>query len=141
MVMPSIELVKCEIGRVTNKPNDSTTIPEMIVLSQNPNSAEYYLDRRKRSKEIREKKIISLSEQKRKKELEEADQWRLELENKLRLSKGKPPLEKLSDLDEDEAEEAHLTQTEIDVDDPLMIEAGEVVVDFIELLVKNIVNR
>ena len=44
-------------------------------------------------------------------------------------------------MDEDEAEEAHLTQTEIDVDDPLMIEAGEVVVDFIELLVKNIVNR
>ena len=102
---------------------------------------QYFLDRRGRSKEIREKKTISLSEQKRKKELEEADQWRLELENNLRLSKGKPPLEKLSDLDEDEAEEAHLTQTEIDVDDPLMIEAGEVVVDFIELLVKNIVNR
>ena len=102
---------------------------------------QYFLDRRERSKEIREKKTISLSEQKRKKELEEADQWRLELENNLRLSKGKPPLEKLSDLDEEEAEEAHLSQTEIDVDDPLMIEAGEVVVDFIELLVKNIVNR
>ena len=101
---------------------------------------QYFLDRRERSREIREKKTISLSEQKRKKELEEADQWRLEWENNLRLSKGKPPLEKLSDLDEDEAEEAHLTQTEIDVDDPLLVEAGEVVVDFIELLVKNIVN-
>jgi carboxyl-terminal processing protease len=102
---------------------------------------QYFLDRRERNKELSEKKTISLSEQIRKKELEEADQWRLELENNLRLSKGKPPLEKLSDLDEDEAEKAHLTQTEIDVDDPLMIEAGEVVVDFIELLVKNIVNR
>jgi len=88
---------------------------------------------------MRQKKIVSLSEQKRRKELEEADQWRLELENTLRLSKGEPPLDKLSDLSEDEAGGAH--SSAIDVDDPLMVEAAEVVVDFVELLKRNVVQR
>ena len=88
---------------------------------------------------MRQKKIVSLSEQKRRKELEEADQWRLELENTLRLTKGEPPLEKLSDLNEDKADDAH--SSAIDVKDPLMVEAAEVMVDFVELLKKNVVQR
>jgi carboxyl-terminal processing protease len=100
---------------------------------------QYFLDRRERSTEIRQKKIVSLSEQIRKKEQEVADQWRLELENSLRLSKGEPPLEELSDLDEDESDEAH--SSDIDITDPLMIEAAEVTADFVELLKKNIVYR
>lgn len=101
---------------------------------------QYLLDRRERNKEIRQKKTVSLSEQKREEELEVADQWRLELENSLRLSKGEPPLEKLSDLDEDETDDAHSSQ-DIDVNDPLMVEAAEVMVDFVELLKRNIVHR
>ena len=100
---------------------------------------QYLLDRNKRNKEIRQKKTVSLSEQKRREELEVADQWRLELENALRLSKREPPLEKLSDLQEDEVGDAH--SSAINVKDPLMVEAAEVAVDFIELLWKNIANR
>ena len=72
-------------------------------------------------------------------ELEEADQWLLELENTLRLTKGEPPLEKLSDLNEDGADGAH--SSAIDVKDPLLVEAAEVMVDFVELLKKNVVQR
>lgn len=110
-----------------------------IVRNRMSQDYQYFLERRERSNEMRQKKIVSLSEQKRRKELEEADQWRLELENTLRLTKGEPPLEKLSDLNEDKADDAH--SSAIDVKDPLMVEAAEVVVDFVELLKKNVVQR
>ena len=110
-----------------------------IVRNRMSQDYQYFLERRERSNEMRQKKIVSLSEQKRRKELEEADQWRLELENTLRLTKGEPPLEKLSDLNEDKADDAH--SSAIDVKDPLMVEAAEVMVDFVELLKKNVVQR
>ena len=110
-----------------------------IVRNRMSQDYQYLLDRNKRNQEMRQKKTVSLSEQKRKEELEVADQWRLKLENTLRLSKGEPPLEKLSDLHEDEVVDAHASA--IDIKDPLMIEAAEVAVDFIELLWKNIANR
>ncbi len=110
-----------------------------IVRNRMSQDYQYSLERRERSNEMRQKKIVSLSEQKRRKELEEADQWRLELENTLRLTKGEPPLEKLSDLNEDKADDAH--SSAIDVKDPLMVEAAEVMVDFVELLKKNVVQR
>jgi carboxyl-terminal processing protease len=110
-----------------------------IVRNRMSQDYQYFLERRERSDEMRQKKVVSLSEQKRKKELEEADQWRLELENTLRLTKGEPPLEKLSDLNEDGADGAH--SSAIDVKDPLLVEAAEVMVDFVELLKKNVVQR
>ena len=110
-----------------------------IVRNRMSQDYQYSLKRRERSNEMRQKKIVSLSEQKRRKELEEADQWLLELENTLRLTKGEPPLEKLSDLNEDKADDAH--SSAIDVKDPLLVEAAEVVVDFVELLKKNVVQR
>jgi len=85
------------------------------------------------------KKEISLSENTRKKEREEADKWRLDLENALRLGKGEPPLEKISDSDMEEAEEIH--NSIVDVKDPEVIEAGETMVDFIELLEKKTAFR
>ncbi len=99
----------------------------------------YVLDRRERNEMMRNKKEISLSEAKRKKELEDADKWRLELENALRLDKGEPPLENVADLKEDDAMDLH--NSTVDVKDPVVIEAGETMADFIELLEKKTASR
>jgi len=101
---------------------------------------QYVLDRRKRNEMMRKKKDISLSEETRKKEREEADKWRLALENTLRMSKGEPVLEKISDLKEKEPMEAH-NNSKVDAKDPVMIESGEIMVDFIELLKKRSASR
>jgi carboxyl-terminal processing protease len=97
---------------------------------------QYFLDRRQRNIEMGQKKQISLSEKTRKKERAELDHWRLELENTLRLGKGEPLLEKLSDL-KDEELMGHQEQ-EVNKNDPLLIEAGEVMVDFIKYLTKKV---
>jgi carboxyl-terminal processing protease len=99
----------------------------------------YVLDRRERNEMMRNKKEISLSEAKRRKELEDADKWRLELENALRLDKGEPPLENVADLIEDDAMDLH--NSTVDVKDPVVIEAGETMADFIELLEKKTASR
>ncbi len=95
---------------------------------------QYVLDRRKRNEMMTGKKEISLSEKTRIKEREEADKWRLDLENTLRLSKGEPSVAKISDLHEEEGLDPH--SAKVDVKNPEVLEAGEVVVDFIELLEK-----
>jgi carboxyl-terminal processing protease len=100
---------------------------------------QYVLERRERNEMMTNKKEISLSEITRKNELEEADSWRLELENALRLSKGEAPLEKISDLKEDEDEVLH--NATVDVKDPVVIEAGETMVDFIKLLEQKTASR
>ena len=95
----------------------------------------YILERRKRNEAMSEKKTVSLSEQTRRKERTESEKWRLELENELRLSKGEPPLEKLSDLKEEPVGIPHGSEI---VEDSILIEAEEVMVNFIELLKKKI---
>ena len=97
---------------------------------------QYFLDRRQRNVEMANRKEISLSELTRKKERQESDQWRLDLENTLRLGKGEPLLEKLSDLEEDEIA-AH-QDSGVNTEDPLLIEAGEVIIDFIRLLQRKV---
>jgi carboxyl-terminal processing protease len=118
-------------------------VPWLATLHTARNSTsleyQYVLDRRERNEMMIKKKEISLSENTRKKEREEADRWRLDLENALRLGKGEPPLEKISDSDEEEAEEIH--NSIVDVKDPEVIEAGETMVDFIELLEKKTAFR
>jgi len=100
---------------------------------------QYILDRRERNEMMSSKKEISLSEKTTKKEREEADKWRLNLENTLRSSKGEPPLEKISDLKEDDVMELH--KSKVDVKDPMVVEAGETMADFIELLEKKTAFR
>ncbi|KPK00481.1 MAG: peptidase S41 [Desulfobacterales bacterium SG8_35] len=100
---------------------------------------QYVLDRRKRNEMMSNKKAISLSEKTRREERVEADKWRLELENALRVGKGEPPLEKISDLKEDGARDSH--NAKVDVKDPEVIEAGETLVDFIEFLDKRAASR
>jgi carboxyl-terminal processing protease len=100
---------------------------------------EYVLERKKRVEEMSSKKEISLSEAVRKKESEAADQWRLNLENKLRLSKGEPPLESLTELNEDETAGPHAS--EIDDKNPFILQAAELTVDFIELVTGGVVKN
>ena len=75
-------------------------------------------------------KWLSLNEEERRRQKAEEDAWRLDLENALRLAKGEPPLESLDDLQaEDE-----LVGEENDIDpaeDPMLVEAGEVLLDLI----------
>ena len=93
----------------------------------------YVLERKKRFEEMSSRKEVSLSESKRSQESEQADQWRLELENKLRKDFNKPPLESLDDLKED----AHGIDSEDNSEeneDYMQLQAAEVFVDFIELV-------
>ena len=93
---------------------------------------QYLLDRRERNEEMRQKKEMSLSEETRRKERDEAEKWLLQLENKLRLSKGEEPLEKISDMEEEEGIGVSHSEDE-SKDDPLLQEAGEVLIDFVTL--------
>ena len=97
------------------------------------------MDRRKRNEELSKKKTVSLSEKIRKNERDAAEQWRLDLENTLRASKGLPPLEKIADLNKEDSAAPHGNAE--NGDDPLLDEAGEVMVDFIELLSKNVAKK
>jgi carboxyl-terminal processing protease len=92
----------------------------------------YLLDRRERNEEMRQKKEVSLSEETRRKERDEAEKWLLQLENKLRLSKGEEPLEKISDIEKEKGIGVPHGENE-SKDDPLLKEAGEVLIDFITL--------
>jgi carboxyl-terminal processing protease len=93
----------------------------------------YVQEREKHMEEVSKRKKISLSETVRHKETEEAEQWRLELENGLRSAYNEPLLENLEELksgehgfdnpDDQEKEEDYMLQ-----------EAAEVFVDFIEML-------
>ncbi len=100
---------------------------------------QYVLDRRERNEMMSSKKVISLSEKTRKQERDAADKWRLDRENALRLGKGEPPLEKIPDLIEEETRDLH--NRIVDVKDPVVLEAGETMVDFIEQLAKKTALR
>jgi carboxyl-terminal processing protease len=95
---------------------------------------QYLLDKRARNEEITQKKEVSLSLATRRKEREEADAWLLELENNLRASKGEALLQDIAALKEVEAGSAHASG--IDTADPLVLEAGETMVDFLQFLQK-----
>jgi carboxyl-terminal processing protease len=92
----------------------------------------YVLERKKRFEEMSSRKEVSLSESKRRQESEQADQWRLELENKLRRDFNKPPLESLDELKNDH--ELESADDPEEKDDYMQLEAAEIFVDFIELI-------
>ena len=109
---------------------------ERIKLNSHYN---YIVERKKRVEEMSSRKEVSLSESVRRKESEEADQWRLELENRLRSDYNKPPLKSLDDLknvhgmdSEDNAEEN---------EDYMQLEAAEIFVDFIELMSRAVASQ
>jgi hypothetical protein len=96
----------------------------------------YVLERKKRFEEMSSRKEVSLSESVRRQESEQADQWRLELENKLRRDFNKPPLESLDELKNDHGFDSEDNQEENE--DYMQLQAAEVFVDFIELISREV---
>lgn len=99
------------------------------------------------SRELRDDTLISLNEEKRRKEKMQEDDWRLALENDLRRANGLPQLENLEDLEENSSALARATggppplasvggetqaTAEQDVD-ALLREGGNILLDFISL--------
>lgn len=81
-----------------------------------------------RSQEHAERTLLSLNEATRRAENEEDEQWRLGLENALRKAKGEPELADLDELEDLEYDE----EAEAD-EDPMLVEAGQILLDLIGL--------
>ena len=80
-----------------------------------------------KSRENSERSRLSLNEARRRAENDEDDRWRLDLENALRKASGKPELASLEELDTPEFDAFSAD------DDPLLVEAGEILLDLIGL--------
>ncbi|MCF7975805.1 MAG: carboxy terminal-processing peptidase [Phycisphaerae bacterium] len=76
--------------------------------------------------EMRKKNTLSLNEEVRRKERKDADEWQLTLENTRRLAKNQTPIETLDELESTESQDSQ--------DDPLLIEAARILLDYAELL-------
>ncbi|MDT8397951.1 MAG: carboxy terminal-processing peptidase [Pseudomonadales bacterium] len=102
----------------------------------------------KRAEANKDRNELTLNEEKLKREREENDRWRLELENTRRLAKGLEPLKDIAALDETDAEseeslagldtDAQLNPEESVSDaaeetDPLLVESGNILLDLIRL--------
>ncbi|MCP5181638.1 MAG: carboxy terminal-processing peptidase [Pseudomonadales bacterium] len=98
---------------------------------------EYLRDLMARADANNQRKVISLNEVTRRKEQADDDQWRLDLENRLRKEKGEPLLASLDELDEEPAdEEGSTTETTHErppEDDALLRETGNVLMDYVNL--------
>ncbi|MGA1823847.1 MAG: carboxy terminal-processing peptidase [bacterium] len=81
--------------------------------------------------EIRGKKEISLKESTRRKEKKDDETWRLTLENKRRKAKNLKPITKFADLESEDIKESKEGASE---DDPVLIEAGHILLDLISSL-------
>jgi len=86
---------------------------------------------------------ISLNEAEREAEKAAEDKWRLDLENTLRTAKGEEPVESLEALDE---LRAAVDDDDDPADDALMVETGNILLDFIGLtrqiaLVENLASE
>ena len=76
------------------------------------------------------KEELSLNEAQRRREQADGEAWRLDLENALRVAKGEPPLQSLDDLEEEE-DLADAPEDRPPADDPMLVEAGQVLLDLI----------
>ena len=81
-----------------------------------------------KSRENAERTRLSLNEATRQAENEADEQWRLNIENALRKARGEPEVASLDDLEDEEFEE----DSPVD-DDPMLVEAGEILLDLIGL--------
>jgi carboxyl-terminal processing protease len=83
---------------------------------------------------------VSLNLETRKAEKAEADRWRLDLENRLRVAHGKQPVANLDELEK--AAEAEKEELKDPANDPLLHESANVLLDYINLIRQtSIANR
>ena len=92
----------------------------------------YIMERKKKAEEMSSKKEVSLSESVRRKESEAAEQWRLNLENKLRRDFNKPPLTSLDELKNNH--DTDVGDKPDENEDYMELQAAEIFIDFTELL-------
>ena len=97
--------------------------------AQNEPEFEYLQKSLKRQIEIRSRPQLSLKESVRRKERQESERWRLELENERRVSKGLKPVKSLDNIEQEESD----GETPPDHEDPFMIECGHILADLIAL--------
>jgi len=96
-------------------------------VEENPDYR-YHMARVDRARTTTRREAVSLQEATRRQEREDAREWRLDLENKRRVAKQLPPIEKLSDLDGEQPEDgADALEA-----DTMLLESGQVLIDLIE---------
>jgi len=86
-----------------------------------------------KTREAGNQQELSLNETVRQQEKAAEDEWRLALENSLRLANGLPAAKTLDELEELQEAEAEASETEELVDDALVRESGNVLLDYISL--------
>jgi carboxyl-terminal processing protease len=82
---------------------------------------------------VRSETAISLNEAVRRQERDETKQWRLDLENSRRRDKSQEPITELSELESDTMSTAHGNEDEKPQEDPVLIEAAHILLDYVEL--------
>jgi len=122
---------------------DKMTVSHNKRIAYNP-EFDYLSASFKRRKELREKTKISLNEEKRKAEIEESKQWELGWENKKRIAKGLPKIASLDELSKDKKKNDEANKSSdisddeedtdsmdvIDLSDPILIETGQILLDY-----------
>ena len=78
-----------------------------------------------RLEEMRAKDTLSLNEDVRRKERNDAEEWELTLENNRRLAKNLEPVKELEELESEDAQDSQ--------DDPLLVETANILLDYMEL--------
>ena len=93
----------------------------------------YLRDLVEKNKEHARKSHVSLNEEQREAEKVQEDEWRLELENTLRIAKGEPAVESLDALDELREAASDEDTQEDPAEDALKVETGNILLDYIGL--------
>ena len=85
-----------------------------------------------RTRSNQNKTSISLHEKTRKKEKEELEKWRIDLENKRRKVRGEKPIKSMEEL-EKENDPYHDKKDDDKEYDPMLVEAENILIDYIKL--------
>jgi carboxyl-terminal processing protease len=125
-IAPVLELLKTKhSGRATDDPD-----------------FQYYRALALKSRENAEQAYLSLNEAERRRQKEEEDAWRLDLENALRKAKGEPVYASLDELDaeldaeaaaQDDAEDDAEDDADAEESDAFILESAHILLDYIGL--------
>ena len=105
---------------------------------QDDPDVKYLLALRDHLDKVQSKTVISLNETVRRQERDEIEQRRLEPENNRRRDKRQEPIEKRSELKSDTMSDAHDNEDEKSQEDPMLIEAAHIMLDYVELSAQKI---
>jgi carboxyl-terminal processing protease len=89
---------------------------------------------------VQSKTVISLNETVRRQERDETKQWRLGLENSRQRDESQEPITELSELESDTMNAVHGNEDEKPQEDPVLIEAAHILLDYVELSAPKIVQ-